>query len=108
MHMAFLWVAYRKVVYRFIGLAPEKYRENLRSSALSFRPITAKEKSSITERRLRVVAARESESLELLSQRTGNVWPLKATAVVNGIDKDRPLKKGQLIKIAVPKPFKYP
>jgi predicted Zn-dependent protease len=108
MHMAFLWVAYRKVVYRFIGLAPEKYRENLRSSALSFRPITATEKSSINERRLRVVAARESESLARLSKRTSNVWPLKAIAVVNGIDADKPLKEGQLIKIAVSKPFKSP
>jgi predicted Zn-dependent protease len=108
MHMAFLWVAYRNIVYRFIGLAPEKYRENLRSSALSFRPITAKEKSSIKERRLKVVTARANESLSHLSKRTGNMWPLKATAVVNGIDDDTPLKKGQLIKIAVSKPFKNP
>ena len=107
-HMAFLWVAYRKVVYRFIGLAPERYRENLRSSALSFRPITAKEKASIKERRLKVVIAHANESLSHLSKRTGNVWPLKATAVVNGIDADKPLKEGQLIKIAVTKPFKNP
>ena len=107
-HMAFLWVSYRNIVYRFIGLAPEKYRENLRSSALSFRPLTAEEKSSIDERRLKVVAARDSESLSHLSKRTGNVWPLKVTAVVNGIGEDKPLKKGQLIKIAVSVPFKSP
>jgi predicted Zn-dependent protease len=106
MHLAFLWVAYRKIAYRFIGLAPERYRENLRAAAWSFRPITAKEKSSIKERRLRVVTARESESLARLSQRTGNVWPIEATAVVNGIDKEKPLKKGQLIKIAVSQPYK--
>jgi predicted Zn-dependent protease len=105
MHLAFLWVAYRKIVYRFIGLAPESYRENLRSSALSFRPITAKEKSSINERRLRVVAAREGESLVWLSQRTGNVWPIEATAVVNGLAAGQKLKKGQLVKIAVSQPF---
>jgi predicted Zn-dependent protease len=105
MHMAFLWVAYRKIVYRFIGLAPERYRENLRSSALSFRPITAKEKSSVKERRLRVVAAREGESLARLSQRTGNVWPIEATAVVNGLSAGKKLKKGQLVKIAVSQPF---
>jgi len=108
MHMAFLWVAYHKIVYRFIGLAPEKYRENLRSSALSFRPITAGEKSSIKERRLKVVTAHANETLSHLSKRTANVWPLKATAVVNGIDADKPLKEDQLIKIAVSKPFKSP
>lgn len=104
-HMAFLWVAYHNIVYRFIGLAPEKYRKNLRSSALSFRPITEKEKSSIKERTLKVVTARANESLFQLSKRTGNVWPMEATAVVNGIDADKPLKEEQLIKIAVSKPF---
>jgi predicted Zn-dependent protease len=108
MHLAFLWVAYRNIVYRFIGVAPEKYRENLRLSALSFRSLTTEEKSSITERRLKVVAARANESLSQLSKRTGNVWPIEATAVVNGIDGDKLLKKGQLIKVAVSRPFKSP
>ncbi len=90
MHLAFLWVAYRKMVYRFIGLAPERYRESLRAAAFSFRPINKKERTSIKERRLRVVTARANESLSHLSQRTGNVWPPKATAVVNGIDEDQP------------------
>ncbi len=106
MHLAFLWVAYRKMVYLFIGLAPERYREVLRAAAWSFRPITATEKASIKERRLRVVAAREGESLAQLSQRTNNVWPIEATAVVNGIVEDKPLKNGQLIKIAVSQTYK--
>ena len=108
MHLAFLWVAYRKMVYRFIGLAPERYRESLRAAALSFRPMNKKERTSIKERRLRVITARTNESLSHLSQRTGNVWPPKATAVVNGIDEDQPLKKGQLIKIAVSQAYKGP
>jgi predicted Zn-dependent protease len=105
MHLAFLWVSYRKVLYRFIGLAPERHRAMLRSAAWSLRPMTAKEKSIIKERRLRIVSAREGEGLARLSRRTGNVWPLEATAVVNGIDADKPLKGGQLIKIAVSQPF---
>jgi predicted Zn-dependent protease len=105
MHLAFLWVAYRKIVYRFIGLAPERYREMLRTAAWSFRPITAKEKSSIKERRLRIVVAREGESLARLSQRSSNVWPAEATAVVNGLNVSQKLKKGQLVKIVVLQPF---
>jgi predicted Zn-dependent protease len=105
MHLAFLWVSYRKVLYRFIGLAPERHREMLRAAAWSLRPMTAKEKSTIKERRLRVVSAREGDSLARLSQRTGNVWPVEATAVINVIDKDNPLNEGQLIKIAVSQPF---
>jgi predicted Zn-dependent protease len=108
MHLAFLWVAYRNMVYRFIGLAPERYRELLRSAAWSFRPMNQQERGSIKERKLRVVTARANESLVGFSKRTGNVWPPKATAVINGIDADRPLKEGQLVKIAVSQPYKGP
>ena len=105
MHLAFLWVGYRKVLYLFIGLAPEHHRELLRAAAWSFRPITAKEKSSIKERRLRIVAARKGESLARLSKRTNNLWPVEATAVINGMAAGQKLKKGQLVKIAVSQPF---
>jgi predicted Zn-dependent protease len=108
MHLAFLWVSYRNVLYLFIGLAPEHHRELLRAAALSFRPMTAKEKSSIKERRLKVVTARANESLSRLSKRTGNVWPLEATAVVNGLSAGQKLKKGQLVKIAVSQSFSGP
>ena len=59
----------------------------------------------MNERRLRVVAAREGESLAQLSKRTNNVWPIEATAVVNGLAAGQKLKKGQLVKIAVSQPF---
>jgi predicted Zn-dependent protease len=106
MHLAFLWVAYRKLLYRFIGMAPHRYRTTFRPPPLRFRPLTKQERASIKERRLRVVTAQANESLDGLSKRTGNVWPLNVTAVVNGIEVDQPLKKGQLIKMAVSQPYK--
>lgn len=105
MHMHFLWIAYRGLIYRFIGLAPERYRPVLRETALSFRPLSAKEKGSIREARLRVVPARSGETLQQLTIRTGSVWRPKITAVVNGLDKGQTLKKGQLVKIAVSQPY---
>ena len=103
--MHFLWVAYRGLIYQFIGLAPERYRPVLRETALSFRPLTAKEKASIRETRLRVVPARSGETLQQISKRTNNVWDVNVTAVVNGLDADQKLKKGQLIKVAISLPF---
>jgi len=105
MHMHFLWVAYRGLIYQFIGLAPERYRPLLRETALSFRPLSAKEKASIQETRLRVVPARSGESLQQLSKRTGNVWNVKITAVINGLDAGQKLENEQLIKVAVTQPF---
>ena len=107
-HLCFLWIAYRELIYRFVGLAPESYRETLRAAALSFRPMTEKEKASITETRLRVVSAHPGETLENLSNRTGNQWDGKTTSVMNGLKGDQPLKKGQLVKIAVRQPYTFP
>ncbi len=104
-YMHFLWIAYRGLIYQFIGLAPERYRPVLRETALSFRPLSAKEKGSIRETRLRVATARSGETLQQLSKRTGNVWSPKITAVVNGLDKGQTLKKGQLVKIAISQPY---
>ena len=104
-HMHFLWVAYRGLIYQFIGLAPERYRPVLRETALSFRPLSPEEKASIREKRLRVVPARPGETLKQLTTRTGNVWSLNLTAVVNGLDIGQTLKKGQLVKIAITQPY---
>jgi predicted Zn-dependent protease len=100
-------VGYRGLIYQFIGLAPEKYRELLRATALSFRPMTSTERKSITETRLRVVSVRSNESLTQLSKRMHNVWDIHTTAVMNGIDAKEPLREGQLIKIAVIQPYRY-
>jgi predicted Zn-dependent protease len=101
MHMHFLWVAHRGLIYQMIALAPESLRDTLRAVAFSFGPLTPREKASIKETRLRVVEARERESLLQLSERTGNVWNVALTALVNGIDIQEPLERGQLIKVAL-------
>lgn len=101
MHMHFLWVAYRGSIYQMIGLAPQRYREVLRQTALSFRPLTDEDRASIKETRLRIVAAMGGEDLRELSNRTGNVWNVKETAIANGIDGTGPLSASLLIKIAV-------
>jgi predicted Zn-dependent protease len=106
MHLFFLLITHRQLIYQFAGIAPERYRGKIRETALSFRPLTSQERASIRETRLRVVTARSKESLARLSKRTGNVWDVKTTAVVNGINGNQPLVKGQLIKIGVSRPYK--
>jgi predicted Zn-dependent protease len=104
-HMQFLWVAYRGLLYRFMGLAPERYRPLLKDTALSFRPLTPSQRASIRETRLRVVPAESGEGLARLSARTGNEWTVELTAVVNGIDPKSGLTAGQRVKIAVSQPY---
>ena len=104
--LCLLWIAYEDVIYRFVGIGPESYRNIMQDTAFSFRPMTKKEKASITETRLRIVPARSGETLTALSKRTGNQWDGKTTAVMNGLKETQRLKKGQLVKVAIKQPYK--
>ena len=104
--LCLLWIAYSDAIYRFVGIGPERYRNILQDAAFSFRPMTKKEKASITETRLRIVPARSGETLAALSKRTGNQWDDRTTSVMNGLKENQRLKKGQLVKIAVRQPYK--
>jgi predicted Zn-dependent protease len=104
-HLHFLWVAYRGMIYRMIGMGPERYRDKLRETALSFGPLTDEEKSAIKVQRLKVVAARAGEDMASLSRRTDNVWSHEETAIVNGISLVGKLEEGQLVKIVVSRKF---
>ena len=108
MHIHFLWFAYRGLLYQYVGLGPERLRPTLRDAALSCRPLTDAERSGIKEMRLRVVTAKDGETLSQLSEREHNALTMEYTAVINGIDAGKPLRAGQRIKIAVLKPYSRP
>jgi predicted Zn-dependent protease len=103
-YLHYAWVAMAGKTYQLIGLAPETHREELRSAALSLRPLTDVERSAVTGKRLRIVAARQGEHLENLSARTGNAWSPAYTAIANGLEVEVALREGQLIKIARTEP----
>jgi predicted Zn-dependent protease len=99
------WIAYRGNVYRLTGLAAssvsDKYAGVFNSVARSFRALTARERESIRETRLRIVEARAGESLIEISERTGNRWNVQQTAIMNDLFADAPLRSGDLLKVAV-------
>ena len=106
MNMHFLWVSRDGLMYHMIGIAPERKREDLRKTALSFRRLTTEEKTSIKVTRIKVVEAHGDEGLAQLCKRTNNIWKPKTTALMNGISDQSVLKKGQWVKIAVKQPYK--
>lgn len=99
-YLHFAWVAMGGKTYQLIGLAPETHRETLRNAALTLRPLTAVERSAVTGKRLRIVAAHLGERLENLGARSGNVWSVAYTALVNGLNAEAALDDGRLVKIA--------
>ena len=54
---------------------------------------------SITALRLRIVEAHEGETIEQVSERTGNGLPPEFTALINNLDVNQRLESGALVKI---------
>jgi predicted Zn-dependent protease len=106
----FTWIAHRELIFRLTGAALGGIsRANgaaFEATARSFGPLDRAERDSIREKRLRVTPARRGERLEQLSARSGNAWGLRETAVKNALLEDSPLARGQLLKVAVPQPYR--
>ena len=80
-------------------------RAELRAIGESFAPLGARERSLITERRLRIVRARSGESLERLLERAAGAWKPDETAVANAIALRDPLREDQLVKVPKVEPY---
>lgn len=103
------WIAFGDRVYRLTAVAlrgeGKDYVGRARGTARSFRPLTAEERSTIRERRLRLVTARAGETLQQLGKRSGNEADLRLLAVANDVNSTGPLPGGLVIKIARPEPY---
>jgi predicted Zn-dependent protease len=99
-YLHYLWTRIGGVTYQLIGACADRYREDLRKVALSLRPLTEGDWKSIYALRVRVVEAKDGERLGELGERTGNRWTTEYAALINDLPVNKPLKAGQLVKIA--------
>lgn len=99
------WIKTEQVMLNIMGMGYTKYSPALESTAMSIRPLTEDEKGSISAVRIRLEKARDNESLQALSERSGNVWDVETTALMNGLDKDIQFKENTLVKIAKKEPY---
>jgi predicted Zn-dependent protease len=95
------WVRMGTLTRRLIGIGHRSDRPAIMTTIESLRPITEEERASIQIVRVRSARAAEGESLARLRERSGDVWPVTYTALLNGRDEGSPLLAGQLVKIGV-------
>ena len=95
-----------RVTAMSLAMDADKYLGRTLVTARSFRPLTDEEKNSITESVLHVVKAQPSDSIERLSQRTGNAWDVRATALYNSIFIDHRFGGGERVKTVQVRPYK--
>jgi len=103
------WIAYGGMIYQIAGLAETKNFDAVRlvfqSVVQSFRPLSADERNSIREKRLRLVKAHAGETVEALTTRSGSAWKAGQVTVANGLQPTDVLQEGQLIKITIEEPY---
>lgn len=100
--------SFRDATWRITGVTPamleSRQRARFLATARSFRPIDPELRARLHPTRLHLVTARAGEDLETLSARTGNVWSLARTAVMNGLFSTQRFTGGELVKIALREP----
>ena len=103
-NLHFLWVSMGGKMFFIVGAGEDQYKDALRASVLTLRPLKAEERSAIRSLRMRIETARAGESLEAFCKRTGNIFKPDLTAVLNDVD-GKPLTNGQLLKIGRYEPY---
>ena len=103
------WIAHGGVVYLVTGREERaygaRYRGVFQEVARSFRPMSAAQRGSIEELRLRVVETGSAETLAALGRRSGNAWSPEETAVANGVAGGAALPPGWPVKIVRAQPY---
>jgi len=70
--------------------------------------LTDAERASITEMRLRIVAAKAGEDLGALSKRAEGALAVPVLAAMNGLPEGAKFRGGEWVKVAVKRPHKAP
>ena len=103
------WIAFQNQVYRLTGvskISTANHQQVIRKSISTFHQLSSIEMSKIRQQRLRIVSARNGESLTALLKRTGSAWDEETCAVANNLQTGVSLNKGQLIKVVVSEEFR--
>lgn len=103
------FIPFESRIFRLTATAPGKSsREHLgfgRITARSFRELTGAERHSVSVLEVHSVPAEPGEDLAALSDRAGNAYDVRRTAVLNGIRPDARFRGGEWIKVARASPY---
>lgn len=105
------WVAVAGRVVQLTGIAPattyERFRSAFEEVARSTAPMSARERSSIRDSRLRLWQALDGERLSQAIRRISRkTWSLEQIAIANALEPESRLDSEQILKIAVREPYR--
>lgn len=104
--MELIWLHYNKnIVFQLMGVSTPSLQEKTHQALCSFRMATLKEKELVKLFELKVVQVKANETLEKVSQRTGNKLKTDFMAVINNYEPNQSLKEGALLKVVTASPY---
>ncbi len=103
------WIAHGGMIYQIAGIGETRNFDTVRpvfqTVVESFRPLSPDERKNIREKRIRLVKAKEGETVKELTARSQSAWKANQVAVANNLEESDRLREGQLIKITVEEPY---
>ena len=94
-----LWTPLNGYLFKLVGVGSSEYETILEQVSHSLRTLTKHDRATIKIDKVRVVEARQGETILSLSKRTHNKLNLELTSIVNDKTATEKLNKGTLIKV---------
>lgn len=103
------WIGLGGLVYKITGVAePDDFpafRGQFHLTALSLRELTAEERGSIRDTRLRIREAKAGQGLGEFAEQHKSSWTADQIALANGLESGAVIEAGMPLKVAVPEAY---
>jgi len=107
--LALAWIAKDGLIYQVLGATTPpnwaEYRPIFEATAATFRRPSQGELGELREDRLRVVAAKQGETLSALAKRAQSRWSVERVAAANAMSAGAKLSGGEAVKISKREPY---
>lgn len=100
-----IWLNYRNTMLELISAGVPAARNVMHQSLCSFRTASPEELQNLVIYEMKIVQAKENETVEQLSARTGNKLLPSMTDVMNNHTDKKPFMKGEPVKIVTVAPY---
>ncbi|PMO34132.1 peptidase [Vibrio breoganii] len=99
------WVNLGIDTYQIVTISTEEKQTVANDSASTFRPMTEEELASITQLELKVVDAKQGQTIDAIYKATNSKTSAELLAVMNAVDETEALKSGDKVKVVVEAPY---
>jgi predicted Zn-dependent protease len=100
-----IWLKYNGIVFQLMGISTPELHNQMHEIICGFRDAKPEELSLVKLYELKIVKSQLNETIEHVSQRTGNRLKPDFTSLINEYDASKPFSNGELVKVVTSKPY---